>query len=193
VDSDAGVGSGGVEHARASRRNGRSPPLPARRAHPHPPPGGRGAGPRAASDRTAGGIGGAKRLQPTDAAQIVGEGALRAPRSPSARRRSRRRNAGGAGGGTGMPRRSLHAIPAKWPLADTHGCGALRPPRIPSARLAVAATDHGRRAPGSGGAKRVMPPNRGTRKYVRRTCATGVLAARRHPGEVAARRPAPHK
>ena len=34
VDSDAGVGSGGVEHARASRRNGRSPPLPARRASP---------------------------------------------------------------------------------------------------------------------------------------------------------------
>ena len=58
--------------------------------------GSRGAGPRAAG---AGnwrlGAGCAMRMQPTDAAQIVATGALRPPRTPSARRRSRRRTTGG--------------------------------------------------------------------------------------------------
>ncbi len=64
---------------------------------------------------------------------------------------------------------------------------------IPSARRRPAATDSGRlaqeRAAGSGCAKRVMPPGPAIRILpLRRNRATGVPAACRHPGEVAARR-----
>jgi hypothetical protein len=63
----------------------------------------------------------------------------------------------------------------------------------PSARRRPAATDSGRlaqeRAAGSGCAKRVMPPGPAIRILpLRRNRATGVPAACRHPGEVAARR-----
>jgi len=107
--------------------------------------GSRGAGPRAAG---AGnwrlGAGCAMRMQPTDAAQIVATGALRPPRTPSARRRSRRRTTGGAGAGTGRRHRAARSA--------------------------------------------LCHPTRASGSVVRSTCATGVQAARRHPGEVAARR-----
>jgi hypothetical protein len=69
--------------------------------------------------------------------------------------------------------------------------------RIPSARRrSRRRTAGGGRRNGravSGGANSVMPPNRTPGRISRRTRATGVQAARRRPGEVAALRPThPH-
>jgi len=78
------------------------------------------------------------------------------------------------------------------PAAEVPGRSAFRPARIPIRAPVVAATDDRRRASergaSTGCAKRLMPPNRSTRKSSPGARATGVQAARRCRGEVAARR-----
>lgn len=75
----------------------------------------------------------------------------------------------------------------------------VQPIRIPIRPPVVAATGRGRREGGTGGltpelaagigrAKRVTPPNRHPAVIPRPNRATGAQAARRHPGDVAARR-----
>jgi hypothetical protein len=126
--------------------------------------------------------------------------------SPSARRRSRRRTTGGGGPG-GIPQAAGGGTVGEY-VAEMRVAtpSARRPPRIPLRPPAVAATHRGRRAAeraaGIGGAKRVMPANGAPGSYrpaqarhgragcapaSRRKRATGAQAARRHPGEVAAR------
>ena len=134
--------------------------------------------------------------------------------SPSARRRSRRRTTGGGREAQPTPETSVASQPATglgtptvqpnqgepgwvgissaWP--GVHGCGSPRAARIPIRTPAVAAMGHGRRGRGadSGRGMRVIATQTSPPEAIaRRTCATGVQAARRHPGEerCALRRP----
>jgi hypothetical protein len=117
-------------------------------AHPHPPAGGRGDGPRAAAPERAAGIGRGKRVMATQ------------PGHPEAIARRKLRH-GPAGTWLRV------AIPVKWPRAAVPGsrrtrkmarpaptgpaqimdAGAFRTSRIPIRKQAVAATDDGRLAP----------------------------------------------
>jgi hypothetical protein len=151
---------------RADHGRGRPP----RRAHPIRAPGGRGDGPRAGES----GRRDARYATQLGQPEAVG-----------------RRNCANGRGGTWLRLR----IPVNdAPSADRHradrGCRSSRPARIrrptpcivrhlPVAHIPSARRRSRRRT--TGGAKRVMPPNPGTESIARRTCATGVQAARRHP------------
>src|ERR1035438_738334 len=77
------------------------------------------------------------------------------------------------------------------PIRANHGCSTLRPPRVPIRPTAVAATEHGRRAAGRAAGERAARSTLSQPEVTDRHYAAGVPAARRHPGEVAARRRSP--
>ena len=173
----------------------------ARRAHPHPRAGGRGDG----NARRARGEGSAKRVMPPNlGSRSNPRRTLRHGRSGRASASEAKCRAGDVSGRAFRPPRIRIqcAIVAdgvlsartrqtvRPPPADTAQItGAACSVRIPIRAPAVAATGYGRRAPETGGAKRVMPPSPTIRIYrpaYLRHARAGCAAASRQRGRQSA-------